>query len=113
MASMPNRDYSWDEMVQMYEIQMVSSYEKARGRTIHGEEISALAFWLIADTERRGFLEKEQMKMLMLGLRFPEIPHFTRLQKDFGFSIAKGELRKSQEVFRFDLMRQIFLDWGL
>lgn len=47
MASMPNRGYTWDEMLAMYEIQMVASYEKSKGRYLHGEELSALSFWLL------------------------------------------------------------------
>ena len=52
MASMPDRGYTWEEMLQTYEIQVVSSYEKSKGRTLHGEELSALSMWLLADTEK-------------------------------------------------------------
>ena len=47
MASMPDRGYTWDEMLQTYELQMIASYEKAKGRTLHGDELSALSFWLL------------------------------------------------------------------
>ena len=47
MANMPKRGYTWDELMGMYEVQMVSSHEKAKGRSLHGEELSALAFWLL------------------------------------------------------------------
>jgi len=47
MAAMPDRGYTWDEMLAMYEIQMIASYEKSKGRTLHGEELSALSFWLL------------------------------------------------------------------
>jgi len=64
MASMPGQAYSWTEMLAMYEIQMIASYEKAKGRTIHGEELSALSFWLIKDTEKQGHLEEKEMSSL-------------------------------------------------
>ena len=46
MSSMPGKSYSWKEMLAMYELHMISSYEKAQGRYIHAEELSALSFWL-------------------------------------------------------------------
>jgi hypothetical protein len=59
---------------------MVSSYEKSKGRTIHGEEISALAFWLYCDPEKVGYMtDDEQMDKLMRALRFPSIRNFDRL----------------------------------
>lgn len=54
MVSMPDRSYSWDEMMAMYEVQMVASFQKAKGRDLHGDELSALAFWLVADHEKEG-----------------------------------------------------------
>ena len=46
MSYMPGKSYSWKEMLTMYELHMISSYEKAQGRYTHGEELSALSFWL-------------------------------------------------------------------
>ena len=112
MAHIPKRSYSWDEMVSTYEIQMLASYEKAKGRTLHGEELSALSFWLLQDTEKKGSLAWEPLKDLMEGLRFAGLHNQKAFRREFEFSIADGEFKK-QEVFRFDLIRQIFLDRGL
>ena len=73
MASMPDRHYTWDEMLQTYEIQMVASHEKSKGRTVHGEELSALSFWLLQDTEKKGSLEIEETSKLLQGLRFEPV----------------------------------------
>jgi hypothetical protein len=61
MASMPDRGYTWDELVSMYEMQMISSYEKSKGRSIHGEELSALSFWLLQDKDKKGSVDFEGM----------------------------------------------------
>ena len=114
MASMPNRGYSWDEMLAMYELQMISSYEKAKGRTLHGEELSALSFWLLQDTEKKGNIGLEGMNTLMQGLRFTNLKTWSSFMKEFKYTIPLNEFRaEGEEVFRFDLMRQIFLERGL
>lgn len=101
-------------MLAMYEIQMLASYEKARGRTLHGEELSALSFWLIKDTEKQGHLDETAMSSLFQGLRFSNVDSWKSFRKEFSHSIESyTELRPNKEVLRFDLMRQIFLDRGL
>ena len=116
MAAMPGAGYSWDEMLTMYEMQIVSSHEKSKGRTLHGEELSALAFWMYMDAqEKKGAMtEESQVDKLMTALRFPGIKNFDRFRKEFQFSILPGEFKKTrQDMLRFDLMRQIWLDRGL
>jgi hypothetical protein len=50
----------------------------------------------------------------MTGLRFPEMEDWDSFMGEFEFSIGKNEFRRpGEEVFRFDLVRQIFLDRGL
>ena len=94
MVSMPERGFSWEEMVQMYELQVVSSNEKAKGRTLHAEELSALSFWLIADTEQEGHLsDVRRMKQLMHGLHFTDVDTWYDFRREFKFSIEQGEVR--------------------
>lgn len=94
MASMPNRGYSWDEMLQMYEMQMIASYEKAKGRYLHSEELSALSFWLLSDTERKGSLtDAKDMQQLMGGLRYPDIDSWSKFREEFEFSIPENEIK--------------------
>lgn len=85
MAAMPGAGYSWDEMLTMYEMQIVSSHEKSKGRTLHGEELSALAFWMYMDAqEKKGAMtEESQVDKLMTALRFPGIKNFDRFRKEF------------------------------
>ena len=114
MASMTGLGYSWDDMLQMYEHQMIASYEKSKGRTIHAEEISALSFWLLHDKERTGILEEQAMLDLFHGLRFPNLRNWADFRQEFAFSIEQGEMdRNNRKMLRFDLMRQIFLHRGL
>ncbi len=72
---------------------MISSYEKAKGRTLHGEELSALSFWLLQDTEKKGSLGLEGMKTLMHGFRFTDVNTWSTFKKEFKFTIPKNEFR--------------------
>ena len=47
MAAFPNRSFSWDEFIGLYEAMMVSSYEKTKGRYLHGEELAALGYYML------------------------------------------------------------------
>ena len=80
---MPNKMYSWDEMLATYEIQMIASYEKSKGRYVHGEELSALSFWLMLDTEKKGTLDEERIIQLAHGLRYTNVNHFNGFRKEF------------------------------
>ena len=82
---------------------------------MHAEELSALSIWLLADTEREGSLcEIDRMRQLMQALRFSRGMHtWNSFFTKFEHSIGPGELREDKEVFRFDCMRQIWLDRGL
>lgn len=113
MSHMPEKSYSWKEMLDMYEIHMIASYEKAKGRYLHGEELAALSFWLTQDVQQEGFLDVSAMKKLCHGLRFTDVQNWKTFRDEFAFSIPDNELRTGNEVLRFDLIRQIFLDRGL
>ena len=97
MAHMPGRGYSWDELMQMYELQMIASHEKTKGRTLHAEEISALSFWLINDTSKLGYLSQSNMKTLMHGLRFTNVNDWKDFKREFKFSIDDGEFLKKKK----------------
>ena len=81
MISMPDKSYSWDDLMQTYEIHMLASFEKKKGRYVHSEELAALSFWLLQDTERKGHLDLEGMRSLMMGLRFPDPETWTGFAK--------------------------------
>ena len=50
----------------------------------------------------------------MTGLRFGEMENWEGFMNEFDFTIPKNEFRREgEEVLRFDLVRQIFLDRGL
>ena len=56
LAAFPDRGYSWDEFLNFYETMMVSTFEKVKGRYVHAEELSALAYYTLQD-KQRGWLE--------------------------------------------------------
>jgi len=51
----------------------------------------------------------------MTGLRFAEMENWEGFKSEFDFSIKENEFhrKEGEEVVRFDLVRQIFLDRGL
>ena len=49
----------------------------------------------------------------MQGLRFSNVQDFNDFYEEFDYSIPARELGGPDPVFRFDLIRQIFLDRGL
>mmetsp|Transcript_27223 Transcript_27223/g.36378 ORF Transcript_27223/g.36378 Transcript_27223/m.36378 type:complete len:268 (-) Transcript_27223:1187-1990(-) len=107
MVAMPNRGYTWEEMEQMYRMQVLASHEKSCGRTLHGEELSALAFWLLVDTEREGSIcDLERLRQLMVAFHFSAgTRSWFGFKREHNYSIVSGEMREGKEVLRFDLMR--------
>jgi len=47
---------SFQELLDLYDVKLVASYEKSLGQTLLGNEISGLAYWNFADKNREGFM---------------------------------------------------------
>lgn len=54
LTGFQSEGYSWDEMVEIYKNQIVSSYERTLGFELLADELSCLSFWLIVDKEEKG-----------------------------------------------------------
>lgn len=81
--------FSWTQMQQVYDIQIIASYEKTEGRSLLGEELSCLSFWLLQDEERKGYLEFEAFKELLYAFRFTNIDSQEAFEKEFEFELNK------------------------
>lgn len=86
--------FSWTQMQQVYDIQIVASFEKTQGRSLLGEELSCLSFWLLQDQERKGYLDFDAFKELLHAFRFPNIESPADFEKEFAFEL--------QEEFKWD-----------
>jgi hypothetical protein len=121
------KHFRFEDLVQVYENQVVASLERSTGRDLLAEELSCLSFWL-AFTEKSS-LEFAEFSELLSAFRF-DIPTMTDFKSEFEHILHRdaghGELTnvgssKKQDgkyedpkyVFRFDLARRIFLERGL
>lgn len=99
-------------MQQVYDIQIVASFEKTQGRNLIGDELSCLSFWLLQDEEKKGYLDMEQLLELMHAFRFTNIDNEEKFKNEFAFELRE-EFKWDAKVNRFDLARRIFLNRGL
>jgi hypothetical protein len=67
--------YSWDELLEIYKHQIVSSFERTLGQDLLADELSCLSFWLIEDTTRKGWLNLNELKPLMEVITFHLLNH--------------------------------------
>lgn len=49
LAAFSTRQFSFDELVAVYENQIAASFEKTTGRNLLGDELSALSLWMVQD----------------------------------------------------------------
>ena len=120
LSNFKNRDFTFDELVEIYKDQIVSSYERTIGQELLASELSALSYWSIEDENKKGSFTLREVKPLLEALRFEIEPlNVANFKKEFQFTLGprRGELIKDAAeedvVIRFDFIRQIFLDRGL
>jgi len=120
MASFKNREFSWPEMVEVYENQIIASEAKASGRHLLSNELSCFTFWDLVESKNKAFFTFDEMKELMQAFRFDHVQTQEDFMKEFEVTLRAipGELKEKhlkngEGVFRFDLARQIFLERGL
>lgn len=74
LSSFKGREFSFSEIEGAYENQIIGSMEKTKGRTLLGDELSALSFYeLTMEGSDKGYLTFEEMKTLMHAWRFDSI----------------------------------------
>ena len=73
LTAFPGLELSFDDLIAMYENQIVASFEKTYGRELLGDELSCLSFWLLADPERKGWLNVDELTPLMKAFKFTQL----------------------------------------
>lgn len=56
LCNYKHRQFSFPEMINIYEDHIASSREKFDGRDLLSEELSCLSFWCIVDEDKKGYL---------------------------------------------------------
>lgn len=91
---------------------MVSSFERTLGQELLADELAALCYWLIEDTQRKGYFEFQELKPLLEAFRFDVSPFsLNQFRKEFKFLLSQNprEIRhdanEEEVVIRFDLVR--------
>lgn len=113
------KNFSFDELMQVYKNQIVSSYERAIGQDILADELACLSYWNIQDAQKKGFFTLKEVTPLLQAFRFDTSGlSLSSFKKEFRFLLSynHGEIQGTSEddvVIRFDLIRQIFLERGL
>ena len=74
---------SFDQLIQAYENMIVSSVERGAGKHLHADELSALTFWLMLDSEKKGSVDFEQFKGLMSAFRFANLTDLDSFKTQF------------------------------
>lgn len=112
------RSFSFDQLIEIYKNQIVSSYEHSLGQELLADELACLGYWLIEDTKKKGFFTMKETLPLLEAFRF-EVDGLSSFRREFNFLMKQnpGEVRmetaEEDVVIRFDLVRQIFLERGL
>lgn len=65
LASFKTRGFSFEELHQHYQDQLVSSYERALGQELLGDELACLSYWLIVDKDKKGYFEGSEVNELL------------------------------------------------
>jgi hypothetical protein len=134
LTASSNLEFSLDELTAFYEKQITASFERAHGRELLSDELSCLTFWMLQDNSNKGWMNIEEFRHLLHSFKFtnllqnskgeslPNQEVLRRVVSDFRLSKGQdrfGELLELSDasskdlVFRFDLIRDVFLERGL
>jgi len=69
LANFPDRHYSFDELLTIYENQIAAGLERSTGRNLFASELSCLCFWMVNQPDS-GAADWNQMQELMTAFRF-------------------------------------------
>lgn len=122
LTNFKGRTFNFNELLQAYNDQIVSSYERSLGQELLADEIACLGYWLIQDSAKKGFFTIKELVPLLEAFRFDTKDgsfNVADFRKEFRFLLQQnpGEVRhdapEEDVIIRFDLVRQLFLERGL
>jgi hypothetical protein len=88
LCSFKNRTFNFNELHQVYLNQLVSTYERSLGQDMLADEVSCLGYWLIEDSQKKGFFTFKEVIPLLEAFRFDvSSPNFNlaAFKKEFKF----------------------------
>jgi len=65
LCNFPNRNFNFDELLEVYKNQIVSSYERALGQELLADELACFGYWLIEDSKKKGFFTLSEVQPLL------------------------------------------------
>mmetsp|Transcript_48843 Transcript_48843/g.56140 ORF Transcript_48843/g.56140 Transcript_48843/m.56140 type:complete len:284 (+) Transcript_48843:96-947(+) len=109
---------SFDDLMKIFKIQLISSFERSLGQTFLAEELAAFSYWQHIDQEGQGYLDLEGFGNVLKFLRFYNLESLEAIREEFAWTLLPldGELKNMTEedaIFRFELIRRIFLERDL
>lgn len=64
---------SWEDLLVIYANQTASSFEKTYGNDMLGEELCCLSFWLLEDTQHKGWFTLAEAGKLLRTFKFDNL----------------------------------------
>lgn len=106
--------YTYEDIIQVYRILMVATFEKLLGQDLLGLEVSSFAYWNNLNRGQNvGHLEFAQFLELLNYVRF-DIQSFDEFENEFKYLLSynDGEFipESKEKIVRSDFFRQIFLE---
>ena len=69
LAYFPNRNFKFEELLEVYQNQIAASFERKSGRDLLADELSCLAFWNV-NYSQKSSLSWDEMQSLLTAFRF-------------------------------------------
>lgn len=65
LCNFKERGFTFNELVEIYNNQIVSSYERTLGQEILADELACFGYWLIQDEQKKGYFMFKELKPLL------------------------------------------------
>lgn len=91
LISFKNRSFNFNELLQVYKNQIVSSYERSLGQELLADELACLGYWLIEDEQKKGYFTIKDVAPLLEAFRFDvntSSYNLASFRKEFRFLLA-------------------------
>jgi hypothetical protein len=70
LASFPDRQFNFNDLMRVYEEQIVSSYERSLGQDMLADELACLSYWNVEDAQKKGYFTFKEVIPLLTAFRF-------------------------------------------
>ena len=65
LCNFPKRNFNFDDLLEVYKNQIVSSYERALGQELLADELACLGYWLVEDSNKKGYFTLGEVQPLL------------------------------------------------